>query len=194
MLSTRNFLFILLLIAAFTLSGFSAYIVYNRKSNAVLSEVGKPDAYMEDVVATMIDKQGKPTVKIVSPKMTHYLENDTTEIIKPLLTLYRTSHQKSPPKPWHLSANHAKALQGINRIFLWENVIIHHPGDEQDEKTTLKTLTLDVYPEKQTATTEDPVVIIQPNSKVEALGMNADLASGAVKLLSQTRGEYRVED
>lgn len=193
MLAKRNLSFFFLLFTALFLSGWSAFIIYNKKSSSSLDDAGKPDAFMEEVVATIIDKQGKPSLKIVSPKMTHYLENDATEIIKPLMTLYRTSHQKSI-KPWHLSADHAKALQGVNQIQLWENVIINHPGDELDEKTTLLTPTLTVYPEKQLAETTDPVVITQPNTKIHAIGMNADLASGAVKLLSQTRGEYSVQD
>jgi lipopolysaccharide export system protein LptC len=191
--ATRKLPFFFLLLTALLLSGWSAFIIYHKKSAASLNEPGKPDAFMEEVVATIIDKQGKPSLIIVSPKMTHYLENDATEIIKPLMTLYRASHQKST-KPWHLSADHAKALQGINQIQLWENVIINHPEDELDEKTTLLTPTLTVYPEKQTAETADPVVITQPNTKIHAIGMNADLASGAVKLLSQTQGEYSVQN
>src|SRR5205085_12341372 len=101
MLATRNVIFSCLLITALFLSGWSSFIIYHKKSSATLADSGKPDAFMEEVVATMLDKQGKPTLKIISPKMTHYLENDTTVIIKPILTLYRTTHQKSP-KPWHL--------------------------------------------------------------------------------------------
>lgn len=190
---TRKLTFFFLLITALLLSGWSAFIIYQKKSSADQNLPGKPDAFMEDVVATIIDKQGKPSLKIVSPKMTHYVENDTTEINKPLLTLYRTTRQKAS-KPWRLTANHARALQGVNQIHLWENVVINHPGDAQDEKTTLLTPTLNVYPDKQLAETLDPVVISQPYTKIQAIGMNADLATGAVKLLSQTRGEYSVQN
>lgn len=191
--ATKSLLFSALLFTALLLSGWSAFIIYHKKNSSLLDDNGKPDAFMVDVVATMIDKQGKPSLKIVSPKMTHYLEKDTTEIVKPLLTLYRNTHQKAT-KPWHLTANFAKASQGISEILLWENVVINHPGDQQDEKTTLQTPTLTVYPEKQLAETLDAVTITQPNTKIHAIGMNADLSSGAVKLLSQTRGEYSVQD
>jgi len=192
MSSNRNLTFFCLLITALFLSAWSAFIIYYKKSS-IPTDLGKPDAFMEEIVATIIDKQGNLSLKIVSPKMVHYLENDTTEITKPLLILYRNrnSRQKTT-KPWYLSADHAKASQGISQIHLWENVIIHHPGDEQNEKTTLLAPTLTVYPEKQLAETPDPVIINQPNTKIHAVGMNANLDSGAVKLLSQTRGEYRV--
>lgn len=188
MLSLKNILFGCLLLTAILLSGWSTFIVYHKKGNS-LDNIGKPDAFMEDVIATVIDKQGKPSLKMVATKMTHYTQNDATDITKPILTLYGKS-----PKPWHLTAEHAKSLQGTNQIVLWENVVIHHPGDDQNEKTTLLTPILTVLPEKQLATTEDKVVIIQPNTQIHAVGMNADLASGAVKLLSQTQGEYSVQD
>ncbi len=189
----RNLLFSILLLTALFLSGWSAFIIYNKKTASSLDENGKPDAFMEEVVATVIDKQGKPSMTIVSPKMLHYLEKDRTDIVKPLLTLYRNSHQKAT-KPWRLTANHAKALQGVSQIFLWENVVINHPGDQQDVKTMLLTQALTVFPEKQFAETQGPVTIMQPNTKIHAIGMNANLNTGAVKLLSQTRGEYSVQD
>lgn len=185
--------FFFLLSLALLLSGWSAFIIYQKKSSSELDLTGKPDAFMEEVVATMIDKQGKPSLKIVSPKMTHYVENDATEIVKPLLTLYRSSRQKAP-KPWRLTAEHARALQGMSQIHLWDKVIINHPGDAEDEQTQLLTPTLNVYPDKQLAETLDPVTISQPFTQIRAIGMNADLATGAVKLLSQTRGEYSVQD
>lgn len=186
--STRNVLYSLLVTAALLLSGWSFFITYHKK--AILPDtLDKPDAYMDDVIATIIDKQGNPSIKIVASKMIHYVENDATDITNPLMTLYRKS-----PKPWHLSADHARTLQGISQILLWENVIINHPGDDQNEKTTLAMPTLTVYPENQTASTADPVVINQPNSKIHAIGMNADLASGTVKLLSQARGEFSVQE
>ena len=188
MLSLKKLSFCGLLPTAVLLSGWSAFIIYHKES-ALPDTLGRPDAYMEDVVATVIDKQGHPTLKMVASKMTHYLHNDATEITKPLLTLYRKS-----PKPWQLTALHAKSQQGLSQIVLWEDVVIHHPGDGQNEKTTLLTPTLTVFPDKQLATTTDPVVIIQPNTEIHAIGMNADLASGSVKLLSQARGEYSVQE
>lgn len=184
----KQFLFSLLLLSALALSGLSTYIIYHH-SGETAEDLGKPDAFMEEVTATIINKEGSPSIQIVATKMTHYVTNDTTEIIKPLLTLYRKS-----PKPWHLTADHARSLQGTDEILLWENVVIQHPGDINNEQTTLLTPTLTVYPEKQIALTPDPVTIHQPNSEIFAVGMNADLVTGAVKLLSQARGEYSVQN
>src|SRR5689334_7984755 len=69
MLSTRNLLLSGLLLTAFFLSGWSAFITYYKKSLAAFDISGKSDAFMEEVVTTFIDKQGKPILTITSPRM-----------------------------------------------------------------------------------------------------------------------------
>jgi lipopolysaccharide export system protein LptC len=188
MVSTRNLLLSSLLMLAFVLTAWSLFIIYDKKTIPMIM-TGKPDAFMEDVVATIIDKQGHPALKIAASKMVHYPENDSTDIANPWLTFYRQS-----PQPWQLTAEHAKTLQGIEQIILWENVVIHHPGDDQNQNTTLHAPTLTVFPNQQFAITQDPVVITQPNTVIHAIGMSADLASGAVKLLSEAKGEFSVQN
>jgi len=177
----------LLLSFALGLSGWSFYIAYNLNQPAPNDDQGKPDAYMEDVVATMLDKEGKPSLQMAASKMTHYISNDTTEITNPQLTFFRES-----PAPWHLTAKFARALQGITQIMLWDKVVIFHPGDAHNEKTTFATSTLTVFPQQQIAMTHDAITLTQPDTEIHAVGMHADLASGNVMLLSQTQGKYRV--
>jgi LPS export ABC transporter protein LptC len=54
----------------------------------------QPDAWMEDVIATMINKNGQPALKIVSPKMVHYAEDDTTNITQPIKRKRRREWRK----------------------------------------------------------------------------------------------------
>lgn len=188
MLSRKHLSYSSLFLLAIVLSIWSAFIIFFKKIGP-LNDLGKPDAFMEDVVATFIDKEGNPTLKLSAVKMTHYLQNDATEISKPILTFYRKS-----PTPWYLTADHARSSQGINQILLWENVIIHQPSNQENEETTLLTPSLTVYPNQQTATTAAPVIINQPNTTIHAIGMNADLASGVINLLSQAKGEFSVQE
>lgn len=185
MLSWRNLFLSLLFSLAFGLSAWSLFIAYHGEKLGLQEDEGKPDAFMEDVVATMINKEGKPSLRMAASKMTHYISNDSTEITNPQLTFYRDS-----PVPWHLQANYARALQGLSQLLLWDKVIIDHPGDLENEKTTFSTSTLTVFPQQQIAMTQDPVTLRQPNTEVHAVGMNADLASGNVMLLSKTEGKY----
>ena len=145
----------------------------------------RADAIMEDVSAVIMDKFGKPKMKIVSPRMLHFAENDTTQLLDPELTLYRKS-----PTPWFIKSRYAKATQGIENVNFWENVTIHHAADENNPSTLIKTPTLTVLPNKQTASTTDFITMEQPNLIVKATGMHADMNTGDIRLLSDARGEY----
>lgn len=154
-----------------------------NKVNPLLNE--QPDAYMENVSATFMDKFGKPKMKIVTPKMLHYATNDMTHLTSPQVTLYRKS-----PQPWFISSHYAKATHGIDNIDFREDVMIHHPGDETLPATIIKAPTLIVHPNKETAETNEHVELIQPNLTVMATGMRANINSGSIMLLSQAKGEY----
>lgn len=153
----------------------------SRKKN----DASIPDAYMENVNAVILDKVGKVTMKIVTPKMIHYAKNDTTDFIDPQITLYHKS-----PNPWFIASKTAKAWHGIDNLVFNTDVTIHHPADYNNPATLIKTSTLTVHPNENTAETAEPITMIQPNSIMKAIGMHADMDSGNIRLLSQAQGEY----
>src|SRR3990167_1539626 len=174
----------LLTLIAASLSAWSLFTVKPTK-NPARPAATTMDAYMEGVVALIMNKQGKPSLKLVTTKMIHYAENDSTDILSPELTIYRPSHQ-----PWFVTSHYAKATQGIDQILFWNKVVIHHPADYSSPATLIKTSSLSVFPEKQFASTQDPITVAQPNMTIRAKGMESDMIAGTVKLLSQTSGEY----
>lgn len=158
---------------------------YRPKTFIPIEKVPEPDAFMENVVATIFSKQGKPKMKIVTSKLVHYTENDMTHLSEPVLTLYRQS-----PQPWRITANHAKAIQGVDKVDFWGNVIIRHAADFNGPTTLIRTPSLTVFPNKQVAETREPITLAQPHTLIKAVGMYADIITGNIQLLSQTRGEY----
>jgi lipopolysaccharide export system protein LptC len=124
-------------------------------------------------------------MKVITPKLVHYAESDTTHFTTPQLVLYRQS-----PQPWYVTSKFAKATQGTDNVNFWENVTIHHAADTNNPATLIKTTTLTVHPNDKTAETKDFITLTQPNVIVKATGMFADMNTGDIKLLSQARGEY----
>lgn len=181
----KNTIISLSLLTAIGLAAWTTFLFYRPQSAAAIQTVLMPDALMEEVTAVIMDKQGKPRMKIVTPKMVHYADNDTTHLTAPQFLLYRKS-----PQPWVITAKYAKAIQGINHIDFWEEVTIYHSADKNNPSTLIKTPKLTVHPEKQIAETNDLITLIQPNIVVKATGMYADMNTGDIKLLSQTRTEY----
>lgn len=158
---------------------------YNASQTASPKNNDLPDAFMEEVTAVTMDKQGKPRMKVETPKLVHYPTKDTTQLFSPQLTLYRNS-----PKPWFITAKFATATDGVEDIYFFDNVIIHHAADENNPATLIKTSALTVYPNKKLAETNDFITMTQPSLIVKAVGMKADMNTGNIKLLSQARGEY----
>lgn len=182
--SSKNSTISLLFLIAFVLSAWS--ILLSKQLQPTTHEhPNEPDAYMENIVAIIMNKQGSPSLKIEAPKMTHYAENDTTYINSPHVTVYRQS-----PEPWYINSDHAEAFNGTDEILFSDNVIIHHPSDIANPNTTMKTASLTVFPDKQQASTNNAVIITQPDTTIHAVGMLADLNNGTVKLLSQAKGDY----
>lgn len=173
------------MLAVVGVTTWTTYLSYRPQHVAAPNIKKLPDAYMEEIVALVLDKQGKPSMKVVTPKMVHYAENDTARLTSPQITLYRKS-----PTPWYISADYATTANGAEYVNLWDNVVIHHAADDNNPATLIKTQTLALQPNKQIAETNNVITLIQPNLVVKATGMYADMNTGNIKLLSQARGEY----
>jgi lipopolysaccharide export system protein LptC len=179
----KNVFLSVLMMAAITLAAWTT-LTY-RPILSATQAAPLPDAYMEDVTTFIMDKLGKVNMKIVTPKMIHYTNNDTTDLTTPSLTLYRNS-----PNPWLITAKFAQATQGINYVNFSQDVMIKRAADDENPETSIKTTTLRVEPNNKVAETNDAITLEQPNIIVNATGMHADLNTGDIKLLSQARGEY----
>jgi len=173
----------LFIIAIIVLIAWTTFTAHSPTTPPSLSTL--PDAYMEEVVALIMDKEGKLNIKIKTPKMIHYAKNDISELSHPQLTIYRNS-----PQPWLVTSKFARARQGVEHVDFWEEVNIHHAADTFSPTTEIKTTKLTVYPNKQRAETDAIITLVQPNIIVNATGMVADMNSGDIKLLSRARGEY----
>lgn len=184
-ISLRNTLIGFLSLLAAALSCWSIFLSSKSPTTVKESAPDQPDTIMEDVIATIMNKEGKPRLKLTSPKMIHYVENDTTELATPHVVIYRQS-----PQPWHIDANHAKATLGTTEITFWDNVVIHHLADDDNPLTTMNTSSLTILPEEKIAKTREAVTVTQPDTKINAIGMLANWDEGTVKLLSQAREEY----
>lgn len=158
---------------------------YHSNVISVIPTHEMPDGFMEDVNALIIDKQGNPSMKIETPRMLHFTKQDTSELIDPRLTIYRQT-----PEPWHISANFARAQDGIHRVVFWDDVIMKHAADTKNPDTLIRTPKLSFYPLEQRAETDAFITLSQPNMLIRATGMKADMEAGSVKLLKEARGEY----
>ncbi len=160
-------------------------IPMNSVAPQVVDNSHLPDAYMENVTATIMNKHGKVSMVVTTPKLVHYPKHDVTDLTLPNVTLYQQS-----PKPWIISAKHAIARAGLDAVDYDHNVTIHHEADKTNPDTVIKTSALTVLVKDEIAKTNQLIKMIQPNIVVTAKGMRANMNTGNIKLLSSARGEY----
>lgn len=185
MLSLKNIMISLLLLLAIGLSSWSILLSHTHGSILRKYDPKEADSFMQDIIAVVLNKEGKPALKVSSPMIIHYPESDTTQITSPHVTVFRQS-----PSPWTIDSDYAKTTEGVDEILFWSKVNINHLADDNDPDTTVQTESLTVFPNQRLVKTDEAITFIQPNTKIHAVGMLADIEAGTIKLLSQTKGEY----
>lgn len=184
-MSYKNAIISFLMIATVGFATWVTLSFYRPATMSSHSTVELPDAYMDDVIAIVMDKFGKPSMKIATPHLVHYAQNNTAHLMTPEIVLFRNSSV-----PWYIKAHYGKSSDGIETVDFWEKVTLFHPKDEANPDTWIKTNTLTIHPNQQTAFTNDIITLTQTNLLIQAIGMQANMKNGDIKLLSHARGEY----
>ena len=132
------------------------------------------------------DVLGQKQGELDTPKLLHFVNNDSSVLTTPLLTLYSKDHKS----PWVISSQTGKTFNGTEKVDLIDNVVIHQAPSSQNQDTTITTSLLHLFPKQQLASTDQSVTLVQSGVKITSIGMNAYLDKKQVTLLSHARGLY----
>ena len=152
---------------------------------AVLSSKHTIDFYMEAYDATVMNEQGRPSHRIISPKMVHFPDDDTTELDSPYIVIYRKEGE-----PWRINAKRGWSASKNENILLTGDVVLDRNKSPYNAAMTLKTDKLRVRPDDEYAETDTPVVMTGQNQRTNANGMRAYLAKGQIQLLDKVKTRY----
>jgi len=188
-MSTRQYIITTLLLLAACIG---TWLLREALENRAVPLTGSnhPDSYMNDVVATQMDEQGKLKDELQAPLLVHFPVGNTTNITSPHFIIYNSD---STGEPWHITANYGQAHDGINILELWDHVKLTQPAGSKNTATTMVTTAMTIFPKQQYAQTQQPVKVWQMGSVVTSVGLHADLKTGEIDLLSQARGKYQPE-
>jgi lipopolysaccharide export system protein LptC len=171
------------------LAGLSGWLgsTVEKKTAAGSSKTVSHDAdlFFEGSVITTMGPDGKPKNKLVSEKVTHYPDDDTTEIIKPNITLY-----KGEQSPWHVTANRGWVSPDGDNILLRGDVVIDRPDARKGQAMRLVTSEIRIRPKDQYAETDKPVTMTSDSYKTQSVGMRIYLKQGKLQLLGNVKGHY----
>ncbi len=173
-------LFCVLVLAGLWLYGFDEPV-----TSAPRSDVRTPDYTFEDVTITNIDRLGTPMYRIEAPKMAHFSDDDSAELEAPIMQIFR----KNAP-PLMVRSEQAWIASGRSEILLRGEVTIQRPELDSRSTLTIETKNLRVFPEQQTATTEESVLAFSEAYRLQGEGGSINLAKGYLRIHNRARGSY----
>ena len=155
---------------------------------ALVAEVEKrhvSDYNLVNFELTTMNAEGRPRYHLQARSLRHYADDDTAEVNRPQLTLFRQGATS-----WRVSAELAHVAAGAETVLLHDQVKVERLSDNQEDKLEILTPAMQVVPAKQYAETDQPVTIVTALGVTRGVGMQADLKQEHLELLAQVRGEY----
>jgi lipopolysaccharide export system protein LptC len=140
-----------------------------------------PDYFITGMAATETGLDGKILQRLEAERLTHFASDDRAVLVRPHLVVYEQ------PAPWHLHAARGQVYAGGERVALDGGVRLTRTVDGLEE---IVTETLQLYPEKRIAETDDPITYQGAGRTVHAIGMEASLTGPRVLFKSEVRGTY----
>lgn len=184
MLNSKQLSILFLLIIAVGFTGWLA--LHHSQSNQIANVINNnPDSIAEKVTIINMDLEGNPSSHFKATKMIHYPNKNTTLATQPNLVVFIKNEQ-----PWHITAKQGKTIDGDTLVQLWDNVKFVQPASQGNPESTILTEKFIFWPHKKIAETDKPITLLQPGTKVTAIGLIADTTTGQIDLLKDVRGSY----
>lgn len=142
-----------------------------------------PDFYVEKFNVQRYDATGQLINSLVADKMTHYPDDDTTDVINPDLNIYRDGH------PMHITAKQAHMTQDGKEVTMKGNVRLLRPAGERPA-LLLETETMTAYSDDQRAHSNAPVKITQGSTVIHGGGVDYNGKSLVTQLFGGVRGTF----
>ena len=144
------------------------------------------DYYLRDLDFTTFSEQGQPARRLQAPELRHYPDDDTTELDRPRLVIY-----KDEGPPWRVRSETGWVSPDGERVHLRGEVVIEREAAPGVRPMHIVTRDVRVEPERDYAETDEPVTVTSREDRIDAVGMQAWLRDpGRIKFLSQVRGHY----
>lgn len=143
------------------------------------------DAVMENFSAVKMNESGTPHFVLVSSRMRHYPDDDTSELDAPRLA----SIDEGRPTV-RVAALRGNISGDGDVVLLHEQVEVLREASADRSEMRLQTDFLRVVPDRDWAETDRPVVMLDDRNTVHAVGLEMDNKARTLKLLAQVRSVH----
>jgi lipopolysaccharide export system protein LptC len=147
---------------------------------------GEPDLYMAKATITQYADDGTISYRLWSDETRHFESEDVTRLVSPTLTFNR-----APQSSWSASAkqglvNYEDTPDGKPEEVVALSGDVRLQSTEPPNPIDITCASLLIYPDRQFAETDQPVMITGNSGSTSAVGLSGDLNSGLFKLSSST--------
>lgn len=133
-----------------------------------------------------IDEQGQTKSELFADKMTHFSDDNTIEMDKPVMTFF----SEGLPT-WKIRSETGLLSSDRENLFLNGKVFIVRKKEDENRKFKVNTSNLRVRPEENYAETDDWAELITPTDWVSGTGMKVFFKDPVyLELLSNVRSRY----
>ena len=173
----------LVLLVAAIFSGWSAW---KQRARPETAQAGpdRSDYVMHDFEVVALDKQGKEAVTLRAPEMHRNPADESLSITTPLFLL-----PDSEGKYWQMRSKTGWMSPDHSELRLLKDVQGTSPADAPPP-TVFRTERLDIFPDKNLATTELAVTITRPGSILSGVGFETHLKNKTYEFKSQVKSVY----
>ncbi len=151
---------------------------------------GEPDSIMWDFRRTDMDENGKLKTQLDADLMKHFPLDGSVELERPVIQIYN----KDETLPIHVTAENGWLSGDGEKLFLYGKVYIWRDkeGANPDIAKDMEVITTDlkILLKGDYAETSNFVMMIQGQTQVTAVGMQANFEKQNLKLLKDVRGHY----
>ena len=165
----------------------SSLALVGEKDARPLPVAGKlrhdPDAIAENFLVRQFDDKGRVKYRLTAPYMTHFPDDDSSELKSPTLIHYRPD---APPLT--LSGKNARVASKGQTVFLWDDVKAVRAATPARPELVARMPDLTVHPDDGIAFTQSPVEITEDKSWLKGVGMHLDNNTSIFELQSQVTG------
>jgi len=146
------------------------------------------DYYLSSVQSTRFGAAGQTVYHLVASRVTHYPDTDLAIMEAPRLTYFEARRA-----PWTVTAVEGRlspdAGRNEERLDLVGDVVLRQAG-ASGTVVEMQTATLTIFPVSEEALTEAAVTLLATGTRLESIGLHAELASEKIELLKAVRGYH----
>jgi lipopolysaccharide export system protein LptC len=144
-----------------------------------------PDFIVERFTATSLDKTGRPEFGLAAIRMTHYPDDESTELEEPRLVQFR---EEGPPV--RISAERGTVTKDGEEVRLYGNVRVVREATKGRPELQMETTYLQVFPKQDIARTPEAVVITEGASRLTGVGMDYNTKTRQLELKARVNGTF----